>query len=93
MRNETKTGSCVESIDLVEHLEKRVALASVRVRDVHINGVAVWRSGSGKLCVFFPSYKRSTGWRDAIEVPEDLRTEIEADVIAAYKDAKAAQPK
>jgi hypothetical protein len=91
MRNETQTGSCVESIDLVEHLENRVALASVRVRDVHINGVAVWRSGSGKLCVFFPSYKRSAGWRDA----KSQRTSalIEADVIAAYKDAKAAQPK
>jgi hypothetical protein len=44
MTNETQTGSCVESIELIDHLEKRVALATVRVGGVRISGVAVWRA-------------------------------------------------
>ena len=86
---ENKADTCVESISLVEHLEKRVALANVRIGDIEIHGVAVWRSRNGHLRVLFPSYRLGTSWDDAIYVPDDLRSQIEADVIAAYKEAKA----
>jgi hypothetical protein len=81
--------TCVESISLMDELEKRVALVTVRLGEVQIRGIAVWRSKNGKLSVFFPSYKLGSSWVDAIYVSEDLRSEIEADVIAAYKAAKA----
>lgn len=82
--------TCVESISLMDELDKRVALATVRLGEVQIRGIAVWRSKNGKLSVFFPSYKLGSVWADAIYVPDELRSEIEADVIAAYKNAKAA---
>ena len=82
--------TCVESITLMDEVDKRVALVTVRLGEVQIRGIAVWRSKNGKLSVFFPSYKLGSVWVDAIDVPEDLRSEIEADVIAAYKNAKAA---
>lgn len=84
------TNSLVEQIVLAQEVDHRVALATVRLGEVQIRGVAVWRSKNGKLSVFFPSYRLGSVWVDAIYVPEDLRSEIEADVITAYKNAKAA---
>jgi len=63
----------------------------VRLGDIQISGVAVWRSKNGKLSVFFPSYKLGSIWVDAIHVPEEVQSEIEAEVIAAYKTAKASE--
>ena len=85
--------SCVESITLMDEVDKRVALLTVRVGEVEIRGIAVWRSKNGKLSVFFPSYKLGSVWVDAMSVPDELRSEIEADVIAAYKEAKTAAKK
>jgi hypothetical protein len=79
----------VETISLSDDLDKRIALATVRLVEVLIRGVAVWRSRHGKLRVYFPSYRLGAGWDEAIYLPEELRTEVEADVIAAYKNAKA----
>ena len=79
----------VERIEFVRDLEKRVAFASVKIGDVSISGVAIWRSGNGRLRVFFPSYRRDRGYDDAISLPPDLRTEVEAEVITAYKLAKS----
>jgi hypothetical protein len=85
--------SLVEHIALAQELDHRVALATVRLGDVVIRGVAVWRSRHGKLRVCFPSYKLGEGWEDAIAVPAELRAQVEADVISAYKAAKDAARK
>jgi DNA-binding cell septation regulator SpoVG len=76
----------VEKIDLLSDFEKRVALATVRLGEVVIRGVAVWKSPRGKLRVFWPSYKRAYGFEDAIALSTDLQADVDAAVIAAYKD-------
>ncbi len=78
----------VESLRLADELEKRVALASVRIGDVLIHGVTVWQSGRGRIRVYFPSYKQGYRWVEAIELPNELRSEIETDVISRYKAVK-----
>jgi hypothetical protein len=93
MTTANEPNTCVESITLMDELDKRVAVVTVRVGEVEIRGIAVWRSKNGKLSVFFPSYKLGSVWADAISVPDELRSEIEADVIEAYKNAKAASKK
>jgi hypothetical protein len=90
MTTDVKEKSCVEAISLAVDMDKRVALATVRLGDVLIRGVAVWRSRQGKLRVYFPNYKLGAGWDEAIYLPEELRTEVEADVISAYRQAKSA---
>lgn len=75
----------VQKIEFISDLEKRVAFASVQIGEVTVNGLAVWRSGNGRLRVFFPSYRRSCGYDEAISLSPDLRTEVEAEVITAYK--------
>ena len=80
--------SYVESLRLADELEKRVALASVRVGDVLIHGVTVWQSGRGRIRVYFPSWKAGYRWEEAIELPNELRSEIETDVISRYKSEK-----
>jgi hypothetical protein len=87
---ETDSKTCVEDISLAEEIDQRVALATVRLGDVTLRGVAVWRSRNGRLSVFFPSYKRGAGWDDAVGLPSELRSQVDADVIVAYKEAKAA---
>ena len=78
----------VESLRLADELEKRVALASVRIGDVLIHGVTVWQSGRGRIRVYFPSFRKGYRWDEAIELSQDLRREIEADVISRYKSEK-----
>lgn len=81
----------VERIEFINDLERRVAFASVKIGDVLINGVAVWRSPQGRLRVFFPSFRRTVGCEDVISIPPDLRAEVEAEVISAYKAKSDAQ--
>ena len=83
-----KGKSYVESLRLADELEKRVALASVRIGDVLIHGVTVWQSGRGRIRVYFPNYKQGFRWDEAIELSADLRSEVEADVISRYKSEK-----
>jgi hypothetical protein len=83
------TNSYVEHISIAQEMEHRIALATVRIGDVTIRGVAVWRSRNGRLRVYFPSYRLGSGWDEAISLPDELRTEIEADVVSAYKAAKS----
>lgn len=78
----------IEKIELTAEIERRVALASIRLGQIVIRGVAVWKSPQGKLRVFWPSYKRGHGFEDAIALPSDLKSDVAALVIAAYKDAK-----
>jgi len=79
--------SCVETIILAEENEKRVAFAGVRLGDVLIRGIAVWRSPKGHLRVYFPTYRLGAGFDDLIRIPEELHSQVEADVISAYKEA------
>ena len=85
---EETSKSYVESLRLADELEKRVALASVRIGDVLIHGVTVWQSGRGRIRVYFPSYKQGFRWDEAIELSQDLRSEVETDVISRYKSEK-----
>ncbi len=80
----------VEAVQLDTEMDRRIALAAVRIGEVLIRGVAVWRSRHGKLRVFFPSYRLGAGWDEAIYLPPDLRTQVEAEVIAAFKAARSA---
>lgn len=84
----------VVAVRLADDWDHRAALVSVRIGDVVIRGISVWRSPrSGKLRVYFPSYQwGSRCYEEAIELPVDLRSEIEAEAIAEYKAAKAKIP-
>lgn len=93
MTKKDGTDGFVQRVDLAVDWDRRVALADVRIGDVLIRGVAVWKAKSGKLHVQWPSYKfreGQGGYREAVELPPDLRSEIEADVIAAYRKARDA---
>jgi DNA-binding cell septation regulator SpoVG len=83
----------VERIEITNDLEKRVAFASVKIGEVVINGVTVWRSPQGRLRVFFPSFRRTVGYDDVVSLAPDLRADVEAEVIAAYKAQSDAQKK
>ena len=87
-KNNGSAKGYVESLRLANELEKRVALASVRIGDVLIHGVTVWQSGRGRIRVYFPSWKAGYRWEEAIELPNELRSEIETDVIYRYKAEK-----
>lgn len=93
MSNQIQNNSYVEHIDLAQDLDKRIAWASARIGEVLVCGIAIWRGGNGRLRVFFPSCKVGPGWVDAVELPAELRAQIEADVISAFKEAKAAAQK
>jgi hypothetical protein len=80
MATKPMTKSYVEHIALAQEMEHRIAFATVCIGDVTIRGVAVWRSRNGRLRVYFPSYRLGSGWDEAISLPDELRTEIEADV-------------
>jgi hypothetical protein len=79
----------VESISFTADQEKRVALANVRIGSTLVRGIAIWRSGNGQLRVYLPSYRLGRIFDDAVQLPDDLRTDVEAAVITAFKEAKA----
>jgi hypothetical protein len=89
MPNKSTSVTCVEQMNLATDVDNRVALATVRIGEVLIRGIAVWRTRQGRLRVLFPSYRLGSGWDEAICLPEEVRSEVEADVISAYKSAKA----
>ena len=79
--------SCVETIILAQENERRVAFAGVRLGDVLIRGIALWRSPKGHLRVYFPTYRLGAGFDDLIRIPEELQAQVEAEVISAYREA------
>ncbi|GEM_PF-4460425 len=89
MSSQQQAVVAVGSVRLADELERRVAMVSVSVGPVTIRNVAVWRSRSGKLKALFPAQREGRRWYDLVELPAKLRAEVEADVIAAYKAAKA----
>jgi DNA-binding cell septation regulator SpoVG len=79
----------VEQIEFISDLEKRVAFATVNIGAVSIRGITVWRAGNGRLRVFLPSFRKAYRYADVISISPDLREELDAEVIAAYKVAKS----
>src|SRR5215472_2582521 len=76
----------VERITLAAERDKKVGFADIKIGDIQVRGLAIWRAGNGKLSVFFPSSMTpNRTWEDTVVVPVELRSEIEAEVIAAYK--------
>jgi hypothetical protein len=90
MLTDTESTTCVSAIMLAQDIERRVAFATMRLGEIAISGFAVWRSRNGRLSVLFPRYPLGKMWVDVIEVPPELRAQIEADIISAYKAEKAA---
>jgi hypothetical protein len=84
---ETHTTVVVTRVDLSGDMEKRVALASVQIGPITIQGIAVWKSPKGKLRLFLPSYRSRYGFDDAVILPQELQVELEASVFAAYKQS------
>ena len=84
---ETNQKSCVQAIRLTKDIEKRVAFATIQIGDIVIRGVAVWRSPEGKLRVYLPSHKLGSGFEETVSLPDELRSRVEADVLAAYPEA------
>ena len=79
----------VQGVTTSKQLDKKVAWAEVKVGDILIRGIHVWRSGNGRLRVHFPSYCVADRiWIDTVVVPDEIRSEIEAEVIAAYREQK-----
>jgi len=83
----TDKKSCVESLNLAQENERRVAFASVRLGEVLIRGIAIWRSPKGHLRVYLPTYRLGAGFDGAIQLPQELRLQVETDVICAYNEA------
>ena len=76
---------------IAEEAPRRVFEVSVTVGPVIIHGLIVWRSKNGHLRVFWPQHKSPAGfniWQETAQLSPELREEIEAAVIVAYKEAK-----
>jgi len=78
----------LSSITLATEVDKKVGSAEIKIGDARIGGITVWRGLNGKLRVFFPSQKVGYGWAETLSLPAEMRTEIEAEVIAAYRERK-----
>ena len=66
--------------------EKRQAMCSVRIGSILIHGIVIFRTRGGRLRVGLPGYKDWTAvWRECIELPPDLRSEVDACVIGAFR--------
>lgn len=76
---------------LADQAPQRMAVASVTIGPVTIHGLVVWRARNGHLRVFWPSYRipgPCNAYQDTVEIEPDLREQIEAAIIAAYRDKK-----
>ncbi len=78
----------VSKITLATELDKKVAFADIKVGDVTVRGVAVWRAANGKLSVFLPSQGTRHGFVNIIDLPPEIRSEIDAEVISTYRARK-----
>ena len=82
----------VQNIILAPELDRKVASADVKIGDVTIRRLTVWRSGNGKLHVYLPSYPLGDRyWANYVDLPKEIRTDIEAEVIEAYKREKKSE--
>jgi hypothetical protein len=81
----------IEHVNLAADIDRRAALVTVKIGEVRVHGVEVWRSRYGRLSVRFPVYRAGSVWAEAFEVSDDRRTEIEIEVLAAFREAKKQQ--
>jgi hypothetical protein len=88
MNDETVEKCIVENITLAPEVEKEVGRVTVRVDGLLIRGIKIWASKTGKAKVYFPRTYERGSWVDAVEVPPETRSRIEAEVLAAYDQAK-----
>jgi DNA-binding cell septation regulator SpoVG len=98
--NKTSKGASMEetnyvkNVTLATELDKRVAFAEVVIGEIAIKGITVWRSSNGRLSVYFPSFRTAhRTFDDCVAVPPELRSEVEAEVIAAYRTKKSESDK
>jgi len=87
-QSEAEERGYVEDIRLAQEIDQHVAHATIKIGDIQIRGVKIWRTKNGRLYTHWPSFKEGYRWEDVIEMPADLRADIEADVISAYKVRK-----
>lgn len=85
MPNEARTKIQVERIIPATDRDKVVAVADIKVGDVGVRGLKIWKSATGKLSVFFPSHKLGEYWEEYVSFPKELHAEVVAKVISAYK--------
>jgi hypothetical protein len=78
----------IDQIALAKEIDRKVAVASVRFGELLIRGITVWQGPRGGLRVFLPSFKNGFTWEDHLVFPTELRAEIEANVIAAFKERR-----
>ena len=80
--------SYVESLVLTQEIPQHVAHVTVKVGNITVNGLKIWRAKNGRIYVHWPSFKQGFSWEDVVKLDPDLRSDIEADVISAYKDER-----
>lgn len=85
MPKETRTKIQVERIIPAEDRDKVVAVANIKVGDMRVRGLRIWKSAKGKLSVFFPSHKLGEYWEEYVSFPQELHAEVAAKVISAYE--------
>ena len=83
----------LQGITMATEVDKKVAFANVKIGEITVRGITVWRSGNGHLRVFFPRYTRGLFWEDIVSVPPEIRSAIETEVIAAYREEKKEERK
>lgn len=87
MPNEAKQEIQVARIILEKDRDKLVAVADIKVGDIGVRGLKIWKSAKGKLSVFLPSHKLGEYWEEYVSFPTELRAEVVAKVISAYNQA------
>ena len=83
-----ESASYVESLVLTQEIPQHVAHVSIRIGDLKISGLKIWRAKNGRIYLHWPSFKSDWRWLEVVELDPDLRSDIEADVISAYKDER-----
>lgn len=89
--NQDNMAVTAKHVFLSTEWDHRAAIVGVQLGPITLY-VSVWRHPrSGSLRVYLPRVERGNGgYTDAVELPADLRSQLEAEAIAAYKDkAKA----
>jgi len=83
-----ETESYVETLKMAEEIDQHVAHATIRLGEIKISGLKIWSTRKGRLYVHWPSYWAVWRWIEVVEVSPEQRSDIEADVIACFRDKK-----
>ena len=85
------TGVSVQAVSLEPSCRSLLAAyAEVRVGDIILT-VAVCLFRDGSRHVYLPTWEDRGSVLDAVELPLDLRAEVERETLAAYEQAEARQ--